>query len=448
MLENKIILVDPLLRKKYDGLYDDFGKQYDVPYGLLAIGSHLEAQGVDSKIVSMDYETDSKKLSDEDVLKQYLRDNNPKVVGFTSYTLQYEDAKRLARSVREYDPNIQIVIGGHHTMHQPEEVLNAGLFDAVVIGEGEETFEEYVNNVFNETQIDSVSGIAYKTKEGVVKRNNPRMRLQGDVIITPNYALLPDGLVKDANIEVMTSRGCCFDCSFCSSSAQYGRKVETRSLDSVREEITALVEQYGQKEIGILDETLHARSDFNEFMEVLKELNRELGVTYLAQTRADAVLRNPESLSRMKESGIVSLVIGAESGSDSVLKWMNKRSNYENVPKALELIKNSGIGTGTFWIVGHPGSSYEEEMKTKDAIENLLHRDLSDYTEVNVFMPYEGTRAAKLVTIRTKNTSDYNRSEEPVHDLDGFQREQIKQAYLEIISVLKKYGRKNGEVKK
>ena len=433
MLENTVLLVDPLLRTKHDGMYDDFGKQYDIPYGLLAIGSHLAVKGIDSMIVSMDFETRFRRLSDEEVLRQYLLEYNPKVVGFTSYTLQYEDAKRLAGIVREFSPEIKIVIGGHHVMHQPEEVLETGLFDAVVIGEGEASFEEYVTGVFNGTPVEKIL-------------NKPKKRLQGGEIATPNYALLPEDLVKNANIEVMTSRGCPNDCAFCSSSAQYGRRVMTRNLDSVREEITTLVRDYGHAKIGILDETLHARRDFDEFMDLLRELHEELGVTYLAQTRADAVVRRPESLEVMRKSGIVQLVIGAESASDSVLAAMNKGFRYEKVPKALEMIKAAGISTGTFWIVAHPGSSYEEEMKTKDAIDELLKRELSDYTEVNIFVPYAGTRAAgdwRIMNVET-DFSRFNRTGQPVFDLDGFSREQIEQAHREIMSVLKKHERKKG----
>jgi len=440
--KKQILLIEPLLRTKYKGLYDDFGKQYDLPYGLLAIGSYLDTKGIESKIISMDYETDSLKKSDEEVLKQYLFESKPDIVGFTSYTLQYEDVKRLTGIVRKQDPDIKVVIGGHHAMHQPEKVLETGLFDVVIVGEGEKTLEEYITKISRGDSIRDIKGIVYLDDKELIKTSK-RERIQGEEIVTPDYSLLPKELVKDASLEIITSRGCPYDCFFCSSTAQYGRKVESRSLDSVKKEIETLVKEYDQKEIGILDETLHARKDFDEFIQMLKELHEDYGVTYLAQTRADMVLKDPESLASMKEAGIVSLLIGAESASDKVLSAMGKRHSYEIIPKALEEIKKAEIKTGTFWIVGHPGSSYEEEMKTKQAIDDLLQRDLSDYTEVNIFVPYARTKASRDKRIK-KIDSDFvkfDRMTEAVFDLQGFPREKIKQAYLEIVSVLEKHGK-------
>jgi anaerobic magnesium-protoporphyrin IX monomethyl ester cyclase len=431
----KILLIDPLLRRKHEGLYDDFQKNYDIPYGLLAIASHMESKGVGSKVVSMDFETDARQMSDEDVLRKQLSESKPKIVGFTSYTLQFDDAKRLAAIVKEHDPEIKVVIGGHHAMHQADAVLETGLFDAVVVGEGEKAFEQYVQNVLAEQETDKVLF--------------PSKRLEGEEIVTPKYSLLPKEMVENSNPEVMTSRGCPWDCGFCSSSAQYGRKVKTRSLESVQEELVELAEKYGHKEIGILDETMHARGDFAELMGVLRQVHEEKGVSYVAQTRADQVLRNPESLDVMKEAGIELVLLGAESGSEKVLEAMNKRSDYETIPVALRLIKQAGMKAGTFWIVGHPGSSYEEEMKTKDAIDTLCAEGVCDLAEINIFIPYAGSRASRSEELQVleKDHAKWNRAGEPVYELQGFPREKIKQAYNEIVDVLDRYGMENGKLK-
>ncbi len=435
-LENKILLVDPLLRTRFEGLYDDFDKEYDIPYGLLAIGSYLkEKSGISPKIISMDFETQKTDRSDKEVLESLLQENDPRIVAFSAYTMQFEDVLRLARTVKEYDPDIRVVIGGHHAMHQPDSVLKTGLFDAVIVGEGEELFKEYVDAVFDIVPDHEL------IESPVIMRNKPRFRLEAESLPHPDYSLLPRALVENANVEIMTSRGCPYNCAFCSSEAQYGRIVKTRDLKSVEDEIRTLVKDYGHARIGILDETLHARKDFDEFMGLLRRLHEELGVTYMAQTRADLVLRDPASLDQMAKAGIEFLVLGAESASDKVLKSMNKRSSYKNIPKALKMIKDAGIGTGTFWIVGHPGSSYEDEMQTKKAITYLLENGLSDYTEVNIFVPYNGAASSKdpRITNIDKDLSRFNRSEEPVFDLEGFSRDKIKQAYFEIMTVVNQY---------
>jgi len=197
-----------------------------------------------------------------------------------------------------------------------------------------------------------------------------------------------------------------------------------------------------------LDETLHARHDFNDFMCVLKYFHEKFGVRYLAQTRADAIVMNPDSLHEMKAAGIYSLIIGAESASDSVLAEMNKMTLYENVPRALEIIKDKGIETVTTWLIGHPGSSYSEEMKTKEALEYLLAAGLTDHAEVYTFVPYPGTISSLDTRLHITETdfSEFGRMNKPVYDLDGFPRDEIECAYQELLAVIEMHGKRNAEV--
>ena len=148
----------------------------------------------------------------------------------------------------------------------------------------------------------------------------------------------------------------------------------------------------------------------------------------------------------MNDSGIVSLTIGAESASQKVLETMNKKSNYQNVPKALRLIQKAGIKTGTYWLIGHPGSSIKEERKTRDAIEGLLINDLSDYYEVKIYIPFPGTKSSKDARIISLDPDFSNftfDADNPVYNLNNFSAKDIKRAYLEIMEVLYKYGKKN-----
>lgn len=446
--DEKILLIEPSLERIY---YDDFGGRHQIPNTILGLGSFLNERGIPVKIFSMSYETDYNRELEEKVLRDYLNKKNPKIVGFTSYTGLYDNVKKLATIVRDFNPNIKIIIGGHHAMHQPVEVLKTELFDAVFIGEGEKALEEYSQKVFSDESTTDILGIAFLDDKGKVIINPTRARLQGEEIPTPDYSLLPKELAKHSNKWLITSRGCPYNCSFCSSNTQYGRKVVTRPLSSVKEEIENLAKEYGTKELMITDSTFQSRPDFEEFMEILKDLNNKHGIKYTAQTRADSIVNKPEQLKMMKDSGVTSLTIGAESASQKVLEAMNKRSYYRNVPKALKLIQESGIEAGTYWLVGHPGSSAKEERKTKNAIQDLLERKLSDHYEVKIFIPFPGTKSSKDTRIAWSDSNFSNfkfDSSTPVYSLNNFPAKEIKKAYLEIMETLDKYGKKNADLDK
>lgn len=445
MSDNSILLVDPLLRTKHKPLINDDKRKYDLPNGLISVASFLESKHIDSKIISMDYETIECERKDEDILYSYLEKCKPKIVGFTAYTIQYNDARRLARLVKNYDYRIKTAIGGHHAMHQAEDVLSEGIFDAVVIGEGEVTFYEYLKSTLEPDTLTNIDGLAWIDNHKRIHKNAKRERLDGSRIPDPNYRLLPEKLVKNANIYIITTRGCHHNCNFCVSSSQYGGKVEARSVKSVKCEIETLAKTYNHFTMSILDETLHDRPDLSELLHALRQCYKKYGVTFFCQTRAEDVVRRPEYLPLLRGAGIKYLCIGAESASDAILRAMNKGAEYSTTLTALKIIRGSGIGTGSYWIIGHPGSSYAEEMKTRDAIESLLQDELSDYIEVAYFVPYAGSPAIADPRIvgKTENFSKYNRFEEPVVDLAGFPRRQITEIYTQIMDVLDKYNKKN-----
>ncbi len=446
-MKSQILLVDSISENKCYEKSDTFAKKYtfskmyDIPYGLLALASYLKIKHITVKIISLDYEVEKKDKSDEEILIEYLKNVNPKIVGFSAYTWQFNDCKRLAKIVRNYNKDIKIVIGGCHAMYKIEEVLQTKLFDIVVIGEGERTLTEYILHLSSSNLLRDIKGIAYLNSNGKIVITSKRERLEGNEIAPIDYSLLPFGLVKNANIWISTSRGCPYNCSFCSRVTQDGKIVRVRPLNYVKDEIEILIKKYKHKKIHITDETFHIRKDFDEFLKLLGYFYKEYGMIYTVQTRADAVLQKPDLLKIMKSSGINTMFIGAESASEKVLKEMNKGITYQQVLEALKLIKKNRIKSGTYWIIGHPGSSYEEELKTKKAIIQLLDKKLSNYVEVSIFTPFPGSRASKDSRINwiDPNFSKFNSISTPVFSLVNFPKKEIKKAYLEIIKLMENY---------
>ncbi len=448
-----ILLINPPLRTyfKKEMMFDDFKKKFDIPYGLLSIASFLEIKGFEVSILPMDYYHkhiyDNKKHfleNQENIIKKEIKRLNPKVVGITAYTVQYPNAIIIFQLVKKINPNIITIGGGPHMMFMDKEALDSGAIDIVVRGEGDWTMLDLAQKIESNASYEEVAGISYK-KNGKIIRNRERPLGNMKELPVPNYSLLPKNYIQNSNVELMNSRGCYYNCSFCTSAQQYHQTVRPKELSKIIEEITILRNNYGIKQMGLLDESLNANHQY--FRELCGALKKFDDMSFFGQTRANFI--NDADLGLMKMARIKSLVVGAESGSDKVLKAMNKQINFEMVKTACEKIANHKIATGTFWIIGHPGSSPREEEKTLKAMDYLLKNKLSDYIECGIFIPYPGTvvfnNQKKFgIKIFNWNYEKWGRLESrPIYELKNFSREKIYDYWEKAVKLIESYGRKN-----
>ena len=184
----------------------------------------------------------------EDVLK---KDEGPKIVGMTVITINSGRAYRLARLIKEIDKRYLIILGGIHPTVLPDECLSNPCVDIVIRGEGEETLYEIVKFVQHGRSYDELNGISYKRK-GTIVHNLNRNLINLDLVPSFPYDLF------DATYDcyrdfgtIFSSRGCPFDCIFCSQRAISGQKYRYVSNERVLNEIDILVNKYYQKKSGL-----------------------------------------------------------------------------------------------------------------------------------------------------------------------------------------------------
>jgi radical SAM superfamily enzyme YgiQ (UPF0313 family) len=317
----------------------------------------------------------------------------PDIIGLTAATATIKTALRYVSEIKKNLSHVFTIIGGPHTTFLPIETLSMSKdLDAVAIGEGEETLlelaESYEKNEPN--WLANVKGIAYRTKNDEIKITPMRPFIKDlDSIPFPARHLVPFNEYKLFNKDspigsMITSRGCVFACNYCSSSHLMGRMFRARTPKNVVDEIEELVYKYNVQTIEFIDDifTLNKK----RALEIAKEIrSRKLDINFVASSRVDTI--NRELLLELKKAGLSTIYYGVESGSERVLKLMNKRITLSQAEKAVNNAKKVGVSTLASFILGYPGETINEMEMT---IRFSIKLD-PDYVQYSILTPYPGT---------------------------------------------------------
>lgn len=375
------------------------------PLGLAYIAGVLEKEGYDVKII----DAPALDISNEK-LGAMLKKESPDVIGVTSTTPTIYDAVKAIITAKRSCPYTITVMGGYHITFLPEEtMMMCPALDIGVIGEGEATMVDLLKSLEEKKPMSEVDGIVYR-KDGKIVRNRPRKLIENlDEIPFPARHLLPlDRYTilgeKRRLGNVMTSRGCPFSCIFCSSSLFYGRRFRARSPKNVVDEIEELVYKYKIRSIEIVDDAFTI--NLKRAWEIAKEIiNRGLDIWWACGARVDLVTK--ELLKMFKRAGCEVIYYGIESGSEKVLKILKKGITLEQVKKAVKWAKEVGMEVVGSFIIGTPGETKEDVMKTINFAKNC---DI-DFAQFTAMTPYPGTEVYEIAKreglLLTKDWSKY-----------------------------------------
>jgi anaerobic magnesium-protoporphyrin IX monomethyl ester cyclase len=316
----------------------------------------------------------------------------PQVVGITSVTLNHHIAEDIARAVRAVDPAVPIVMGGPHVSFEIEGSFRSldKALDYVAIGEGEHTMVELLRALEGRMDLRDVRGLAARDPHsGKVGRNAARP-LEDDLDTLPDPArdLMPLSryLAFDSHASVVTSRGCPYECIFCSAPAWTGRRVRYRNPSLCVDEIERL-SALGFTEITIEDDlfTLYRK----HFLAVCGELiDRKTGIRWNAFSRVDTI--TPEIVGVMAEAGCQAICFGVESGNQEVLDLVKKSSNLAKVKEAMRMTQAVGISALASFIIGLPGETADTLRKTVE-FANSLRDEFGSLYGFHILAPFPGT---------------------------------------------------------
>jgi radical SAM superfamily enzyme YgiQ (UPF0313 family) len=347
--ETRVIKNIVLIEPKAPGFH--VFSRYKLPrLGLPLLGAVLEQElGASVKI----YFQECAKIDWDEVARADL-------VGISTITSTAPAAYDLVERIKRTS-DATVVMGGPHVTFLPEEALEKGA-DFVVRGEGEESLVELIRALSGQGgEIGDIGGLSYR-EDGEV-RNNPEREWIGDLSSLPWPKLsLIQGFEKRAIIPIMTSRGCPFNCKFCTVTSLFGRKYRFRDTDDVMAELESLYALYPKAIYFFYDDNFTANPEHTK--QLLRRM-KEKGITprWTAQTRVD-VVHDEELMDLMEETGCLFLYLGLESSNPETLKAYRKSQTVEDIEHAVEVIHKHKIKVHGMFVMGSDEDDKESIRET------------------------------------------------------------------------------------
>ena len=331
-------------------------------------------------------------LSKERLTTELAQLKHPRVVGITNLTPTTKRVIELTEEIKSIDPKITIILGGVHPSVLPEDMLLKSRADIVVRKEGEITLGELYECLKNETDYSKIEGISYKKSSKVF--HNPDRALVMDLNQLPplGYELFEDNLEHYGDFgTVISSRGCPFNCIFCSQRAISGNRYRFYSVGRVVDDIGKLVDKYKQKKIWFVDDSMTIdKRRLYELLDAIIASGYHKKVAFIGTTRGKEV--TPEMLKRMKECNFVSLNIGVETGSERVMEIIKKKETVEDNIKAIKMCNEVGIMADASLVFGLPTETKKERYDTL----KLMCKSPVGGARFNMAVPYPGTELYRI----------------------------------------------------
>jgi radical SAM superfamily enzyme YgiQ (UPF0313 family) len=281
------------------------------------------------------------------------------LVGISTITPTAPRAYAIADRIREM--GIPVIMGGPHVTYLAEEAL--GHADFVIRGEGERALMELIDARENGGDYSEVSNLSYRKNREII--HNPKQPLADnlDSLPYPDFSLLKrDQPTKGgrSTIPVLTSRGCPFDCSFCSVTGMFGKKYRFRSAENVLAELR----QYNSRRNMIFFYDDNFTANRKRTKELLEGMIREkFKFHWTTQVRAD-VAKDVDLVRLMKRAGCHTLYIGFETVNPDSLEEMKKKQTVEEITQAVKVLRKNRIHIHGMFVYGFDHDDWKTVKKT------------------------------------------------------------------------------------
>ncbi len=432
-----------------------------MPMGLAYVAAVLEKNGIAVEILdalalgwretrsSAGFETTG--LSPEQIL-EHLQRVKPDVVGITApFTTQERNVFAVARLVKQYNPRVPVVVGGPHPSIQSARVMQCRDIDHVIVAEGEYSFLEFVQKLARKEDVTGIPGLVSRKGDQFL-RNSPQAIMDLDALPFPAYHLLPMEEYYAAALRVrasrsistyrkrwatlVTSRGCPYQCIFCSIKPTMGYKWRARSAANVLAEMEHLIRHYGIRHFDVEDDNFSlGRERFDAILDGIIE--RKLGIEWSTPNGIMAQTLDEDLIRKMKLSGCTRAIFAPESGDPEVLrKIVHKNIDLQKVENAVRWCRKYRLKCECFFVLGFPGETLENLKRTVEFARRMRALG-ADSCAFFLAIPYYGTELRRIAEekgyLRKLDGDDcWNfLSGEPLLETEDFTAEQLKQIWIE-----------------
>jgi anaerobic magnesium-protoporphyrin IX monomethyl ester cyclase len=338
-------------------------------------------------------------LGDDEILERIPRDTT--ILGVSCmFSEEWPFTRGVIEALRRAFPNVPIVAGGEHITAVPEfSMRNCPAIDACVMGEGEESFAELVGALRTGKPIDDIAGVCYMDG-GMFRQGTRRQRIREiDSIPRPAWHLAPlanyldngfgFGIGRIRSYPILASRGCPFQCTFCSSPEMWTTRWLARDPTDVLDEMGWAIETYKVDNFDFYDLTAIVRKDWiREFCRLLIERNYKTSWQLPTGTRSEAL--SDDVLPLLHKSGCSYLVYAPESGSPAVLTRIKKKVHLDRMKQSMRQAVEAGLTVKCNFVVGFPGETRRELWETVNFCSELASIGIHDIN-VGPFCPYPGS---------------------------------------------------------
>lgn len=330
----------------------------------------------------------------------------PKDVGMigvhAGFTFDWPVCRHLIGMIRESFPNVPIVAGGEHATAMAERSLRESALNLIVRGEGEDTAVELAEAIKRgETDFSAIAGLAYLHGEtGELVETAPRARRRDiDDVVPPAWDISPIrnyldggygyGVNRGRSMPVVASRGCPYQCTFCSNPNMWTTRWVIRSVDNLLAEIEFYMREYQATNFDFFDLTFVLKKQWIiEFCQ--KVIERGLAITWQlpAGTRSEAI--DAEVAEWLYKAGCRNVTYAPESGSMGVLTRIKKKIDPLSLAKSISDCVGQGINVKVNMIFGFPGETMREILESYGFIVRLAVAGAHDLS-IWGFSPYPGS---------------------------------------------------------
>jgi anaerobic magnesium-protoporphyrin IX monomethyl ester cyclase len=360
------------------------------------------------------------------------------IVGISVDTARYPISLRIAELAK--NQGAIVVMGGPHVSFLDKDPLESGVVDYVVRNEGEYSFLSLVKFLSKEIPFEEVRGVSYSTDGDFSRTPDTSFIHDLDSLPFPARELLPLKLYREKmtgrlTTTLITSRGCPYDCDFCTGSQFFGVCWRARSVENIFEEMELLHKEYHYRALSFVDDNFTLNPS-----RAIKLSEKIIGqgwdLIWGAWSRVDTIVNNPGMVRMMAKAGFKWTFVGFESGSQEVLNGYGKKARVQDASKAMEILKENDVRVTGSFILGALN-------ETKDMIKETISfaKSLNPTTaQFSILTPYPGTKLYERVKDRllTKNWEIYT-GIHPTIKLDHVSPGELRRLY--IMACLSFYGR-------
>jgi anaerobic magnesium-protoporphyrin IX monomethyl ester cyclase len=342
----------------------------EYPLGLVYIATSLKKAFGDRLEISIDSFDD--KRHSFDLVEKILDTFRPDILGLRSLTMGRKPLHRIATLAKETYAVPMVIAGGPHATDSPEDVLANPSFDCAVIGEGEFTALDLVERYLSNESIDSVPGIAVRTKQGI-RFTPPRPPIEElDRLPVPDYSLVDFQRINRGHVDfsfrlniphanVFSSRGCPYKCVYCHH--VFGKRFRAHSPERLMQEVRMLHDEHGITSFQIIDDIFNLdRRRAMRFFELVMASGLDLVFSFPNGLRGDKV--DKEMVDAMWEAGVRYIAYAVETGSPRIQKLIQKYLHLDRIKESIALSTARGILTRGFFMIGFPTETEEEALMT------------------------------------------------------------------------------------